>query len=178
MASVLSSGQLLQGLCHTGGGGTTKQGVGILSGSCEHLFLNMSCIFFLIFLYWCYRGQKHRSVCRRNRWSDTLWCHAGLCQSLRLISSHFRRLSSRANVLLIFCTRGPRLQNGAAKCPAGSVHTAQGLQLILGRAGEVSSSCPSCAVQMPGLLSSQLCSCCSWRCSALKRAVTYFCQMI
>lgn len=32
MASVLSSCQLLQGLCHPAGGSTTKQGVGILSG--------------------------------------------------------------------------------------------------------------------------------------------------
>lgn len=32
MASVASSCQLLQGLCHPAGGSTTKQGVGILSG--------------------------------------------------------------------------------------------------------------------------------------------------
>lgn len=160
MASVPSSGQLPQGLCHAGGDGATKQGVGILSGFYDHLFLNMGCIFFPATLYLCYRGQKHCSVCRRNRWSDTLWCHAGLCQSL---PAHFLSFppAERASVLLIFCTRGPRLQNGAGKGPAGLVHTAQGLQLILGLAGEVSSSCPICAVQMPGLFLSQLLSCCS-----------------
>lgn len=48
MASVASSGQLLQGLCHTGRGGTTKQDVGVPGVFYNQLFLNMRffCFFF------------------------------------------------------------------------------------------------------------------------------------
>lgn len=51
MASVASSGQLLQGLCHTGRGGTTKQDVGVPGVFYNQLFLNMSCFCFFFFFF-------------------------------------------------------------------------------------------------------------------------------
>lgn len=51
-------------------------------------------LFFLLpLLSSCSHGQKHCGVCSRNRWSDTLWCHAVLCQATLLISFHFLRVS-------------------------------------------------------------------------------------
>lgn len=117
MASVSSSCQLLQGLCHPVGGSTTKQGVGILnvfflrSPVSKHELL----FFPLPLLYSCSRGQKRCSVCSRNRWRDTLrvtLCFVEPLCSFPFISSGWVSQCSRH----LLCEG---LQNWAGKCPAG-----------------------------------------------------------
>lgn len=123
--------------------GPAKKGVGIPSAFCNHLFLNMTCFFSLPLLYSCCHGQEPCSECSRSRCSDTLWCHAVLCQTTLLISSHFLRLSEPMFSLL--SSWGPEAAKPSWKASCCFSTHSPGLPASFGAAGEVSSSCPVCA---------------------------------
>lgn len=139
MASVASSCLLLQGLCHTGSGGTTNQGVGVPGVFYDHLFLNRSWFFFSFYHFFIHAPVAKSTVVCAVGTGGVTRCGVTLCFVKPLCS--FPSIScgwaSQCSRNLLW--EGPELQNWAGECPA-LVHTAQGLQLTRGLAAEVGSS--------------------------------------
>lgn len=89
-------------------------------------------------------------------------------------SAHFLSFppAEPANVLLSLW--GPEAAAPSWKVSCCFSTHSPGLPASFGAGWGVGSCCPLCAAHMPGLLL----SCCSWWCSAVRKAVTCFCQMI